>query len=53
VLEPFQSVSQPEAGWTFTDHLRTQLVVDAVDMALYVCRPNRGLAHHHLDQGTL
>ena len=33
-------------GWSMADHLRSQLVVDALEMALARRRPDRGLIHH-------
>jgi putative transposase len=33
-------------GWSMADHLRAELVVDALEMALYRRRPERGLIHH-------
>jgi len=38
-------------GWAFADHMRTELVVEAVDMAVFTRRPPRGVIHHS-DQGT-
>ncbi len=38
------------AGWSMADHLRSELVVDALEMALARRRPDRGLVHHS-DQG--
>ena len=38
-------------GWSFADHMRTELIVDAIDMALFTRRPPRGVIHHS-DQGT-
>jgi putative transposase len=37
-------------GWSMADHLRSELVVDALEMALRRRRPDRGLIHHS-DQG--
>jgi putative transposase len=37
-------------GWSMADHLRSELVVDALEMALHRRRPARGLIHHS-DQG--
>ena len=37
-------------GWSMADHLRSELVVDALEMALCRRRPDRGLIHHS-DQG--
>jgi putative transposase len=37
-------------GWSMADHLRAELVVDALEMALYRRRPAPGLIHHS-DQG--
>jgi len=38
-------------GWAMAEHLRTELVVEAVEMALWQRRPSRGLIHHS-DQGS-
>jgi putative transposase len=38
-------------GWSMADHLRTELVVDALDMATSRRRPAPGLVHHS-DQGS-
>ena len=42
-------------GWSIADHLRAELVVDAVEMAISRRRPGRGLVHHsdHGSQGGL
>jgi putative transposase len=37
-------------GWSMADHLRAELVIDALEMGLHRRRPNRGLIHHS-DQG--
>jgi putative transposase len=37
-------------GWAMADHLRTELVIDALDMAIWNRRPDPGLVHHS-DQG--
>lgn len=38
-------------GWSMGDHMRTELVVDALQMALARRRPKTGLVHHS-DQGS-
>jgi putative transposase len=38
-------------GWSIADHMRHELVVDALQMALSRRRPNAGLIHHS-DQGS-
>jgi putative transposase len=38
-------------GWAMADHLRAELVVDALDMALWNRRPTTGLIHHS-DHGS-
>jgi putative transposase len=38
-------------GWSMADHLRSELVVDALEMALVRRRPDSGLVHHS-DQGA-
>ena len=38
-------------GWSMADHMRTELVVDALGMALEHRRPEPGLVHHS-DQGS-
>lgn len=43
VLDVF---SRRIVGWAMADHLRTQLVTDALDMALFVRRPQDGLVLH-------
>ena len=42
--------SRRVVGWAMADHLRTELVVDALDMAIWRRRPTEGLVHHS-DQG--
>jgi putative transposase len=39
-------------GWSIADHLRTELVVDALEMALWRRRPTPGETIHHADHGT-
>lgn len=38
-------------GWSMTNNLRTELVLDAVNMAIYTRRPQPGLIHHS-DRGS-
>jgi putative transposase len=38
-------------GWSMADHMRAELVVDALQMALQRRRPGPGLVHHS-DQGS-
>lgn len=38
-------------GWSMADHLRTELVVDALEMSLWRRKPAAGLVHHS-DRGT-
>jgi len=38
-------------GWAIADHLRSELVVDALEMAVARRRPDAGLVHHS-DQGS-
>jgi putative transposase len=38
-------------GWSMADHMRAELVVDALQMALHRRRPDPGLVHHS-DQGS-
>ena len=38
-------------GWAMADHLRAELVVDALEMAVKRRRPDQGLAHHS-DRGS-
>jgi len=38
-------------GWAMADHLRSELVVEAVEMALWRRRPSDGVIHHS-DQGS-
>jgi putative transposase len=43
--------SRRVVGWALEDHLRADLVVDALEQALQRRRPDRGLVHHS-DQGS-
>src|SRR3989304_4777730 len=43
--------SRRVVGWSIADHLRTELVTDALDMAIWRRRPRPGLIHHS-DHGT-
>jgi putative transposase len=43
--------SRRVVGWSLADHLRTELALDALDMALSRRRPTPGLIHHS-DRGT-
>jgi len=43
VLDVF---SRKIVGWSMAEHLRTELVTDALDMALFVRRPQEGLVLH-------
>ena len=47
VLDVF---SRRVVGWAMATHLRTELVCDALDMAIWNRRPDPGLVHHS-DQG--
>jgi putative transposase len=38
-------------GWAMADHLRSELVIEAVDMAVWRRRPTHGVIHHS-DQGS-
>jgi putative transposase len=38
-------------GWSMANNLRTELVLDAVNMAIYTRRPSPGLIHHS-DRGS-
>jgi putative transposase len=38
-------------GWSMAEHMRSELVVDALEMALHRRRPGPGLVHHS-DQGS-
>lgn len=38
-------------GWSMANHLRTELVLEAVNMAIYNRRPSPGLIHHS-DRGS-
>jgi putative transposase len=38
-------------GWSMADHMRSELVVDALNMAIARRRPEAGLIHHS-DQGS-
>jgi putative transposase len=38
-------------GWAMDDHMRAELVVEALEMAVWQRKPDRGLVHHS-DQGS-
>jgi putative transposase len=38
--------SRKIVGWSMADHLRTELCLDAIDMAIQSRRPGEGLVHH-------
>ena len=44
--------SRRVVGWSITDHLRTELVCDALDMACWRRKPPSGEVIHHADHGT-
>jgi putative transposase len=44
--------SRRVVGWAMEDHLRTELVVDALQMALWRRKPAAGLIHHSDSQNT-
>jgi putative transposase len=48
VLDAF---SRRVVGWSMAGHLRTELILDALDMAIARRRPGEGLIHHS-DRGT-
>ena len=48
VLDAF---SRKIVGWSMANHLRTELVLDALNMAIYNRRPAPGLVHHS-DRGS-
>lgn len=39
-------------GWSIADHLRTELVCDALDMACWRRKPSPGQVIHHADHGS-
>ena len=43
--------SRRVVGWAMADHMRTELVVDALQMAVWNRRPAPG-AIHHSDHGS-
>lgn len=43
--------SRRVVGWAMADHLRTELVLDAVGMAIFARKPAPGLIHH-TDRGS-
>ncbi len=46
-----EACSRRVVGWAMADHLRTELVLEAVDMALRERRPQQGELVHHSDRG--
>jgi putative transposase len=49
ILDVFYS--RKVVGWSMANHLRTELVVDALEMALWRRKPGAGLVHHS-DRGV-
>ncbi|MDH6130566.1 DDE-type integrase/transposase/recombinase [Kitasatospora sp. GP82] len=49
IMDPF---SRRIVGWAMADHMRTELVTDALAMAVAARRPRPGLVHHS-DKGSL
>ncbi len=45
------AASRRVVGWALTEHLRSELMLEALEMALWNRRPEPGLVHHS-DQGT-
>ena len=43
--------SRKVVGWSITNNLKTELVLDALNMAIYNRRPQPGLIHHS-DRGS-
>lgn len=43
--------SRRVVGWSMANHLKTELVLDAVNIAIYNRRPTPGLIHHS-DRGS-
>ncbi len=43
--------SRRVVGWAMAEHLRTELVIEAVEMALWQRRPQEGVIHHS-DRGS-
>jgi putative transposase len=43
--------SRRVVGWAMAEHLRTELVIEAVEMALWQRRPANGVIHHS-DRGS-
>jgi transposase InsO family protein len=39
-------------GWSIADHMRAELVVDALQMAIWRRRPPAGQTVHHSDHGA-
>ena len=44
--------SHKAVGWSMANHLRTELVLDALNMAIHNRRPAAGLVHHSDSQNT-
>lgn len=44
--------SRKVVGWSVDDHMRTSLVVDALDAAITTRNPHIGQAVFHADRGT-
>jgi transposase InsO family protein len=39
-------------GWSIADHMRSELIVDALEAARLRRRPERGQTIHHSDHGS-
>jgi putative transposase len=44
--------SRKVVGWSMANNLRTELVLDALNMAIYTRRPQPGPIHHSDSQNT-
>jgi putative transposase len=51
LVRPRHLLSRKVVGWSMANNLRTELVLDAVNMAIYTRRPSPGLIHHS-DRGS-
>lgn len=51
VASVIDACTKKVVGWSVADHMRTELVIDAMDMALSSQRPHRGVIFH-ADRGS-
>ena len=51
ILDAHSGASEAIVGWSMASHMKTELVVDALQMAVWRRKPSAGLVHHS-DRGS-